>query len=83
MCIESEMANINEAINFVQQLVIDPALIHPQLEDEHKNVVKHSRTLLRQFRQIGDLYLYLSRFSGDRRANQSVCPAYRVRFKEF
>lgn len=64
------MANINEAINFVQQLVIDPALIHPQLEDEHKNVVKHSRTLLRQFRQIGDLYLYLSRFSGDRRANK-------------
>ena len=63
------MPDIKDAIQFVQETTIEPALDHPDLEKEYLGTVRHSRTLLEQFKKIGDLYLYLNRFSENQKAN--------------
>ncbi|WP_074435595.1 hypothetical protein [Oceanobacillus jeddahense] len=54
--------DINVAINFVIDKVENPALKHPNLEDNYKHKVKHSKTIIQKMKKIGDLHRYLKRF---------------------
>lgn len=51
-----------EAINFILNEVIKPALSSESLEQKYKNKVQHSKNLIRNFKKVGDLYKYLKRF---------------------
>ncbi|MCL6605656.1 MAG: HNH endonuclease [Paenibacillus sp.] len=53
---------IDQAIQFVIDEVEIPALEHQLLEDEFKNKVKRSRTVVHRIKKIGDLKRYLQRF---------------------
>ncbi|WP_317970559.1 NUDIX domain-containing protein [Paenibacillus sp. CCS19] len=53
---------IDDAINFVVDEVEDPALLHPNLEDEFKNKVTRSKTIVHRIKKVGDLKRYLQRF---------------------
>ncbi|MEK3943530.1 NUDIX domain-containing protein [Paenibacillus sp. FSL H3-0310] len=53
---------IDQAIQFVIDEVESPALEHPQLEEEYKNKVKRSKTLVHRMKKVGDLARYLKRF---------------------
>lgn len=54
---------INKAIEFVLENVDKPAILNPFLEKEYKAKVKRSVTLIRNFKKVGDLYLYMLRFA--------------------
>lgn len=56
--------NIDTAKEFVLNKVIIPAIESDLINDEIKNRVKHSRKTINAFKKIGDLYDYLSRFTG-------------------
>ncbi|WP_201008721.1 HNH endonuclease [Paenibacillus glycanilyticus] len=53
---------IHDAISFVVEEVENPALMHPSLEDEFKNKVTRSKTIVHRIKKIGDLKRYLQRF---------------------
>lgn len=59
------MSVIQQAISYLENQVYEPALIHPTLPDEIKGRVKKSRSQIRSFSKVGDLYSYLSRFTLD------------------
>ncbi len=52
----------SESVNFITTNVIEPALKSQPLGQAYKNKVKNSKTLLKNFKRTGDLYLYLQRF---------------------
>lgn len=56
---------IKEAIRFIEDMVINPALNHEILADEIKRKVQFSHQRIIQFRKVGDLFDYLSRFNKD------------------
>lgn len=51
-----------EAIRFILNEVIEPALSSKRLEKKYKNKVQHSKNLIKKFRKTGDIYKYLKRF---------------------
>jgi 5-methylcytosine-specific restriction protein A len=57
---------IDKAINFIISNVHNPALSNPNLSKKIKNKVQSSKTIITNFKKVGDLYLYLKRFSGDK-----------------
>jgi len=56
---------INEAIQFITSKVHDPALAHPSLPKEIKSKVRSTKIIINNFKRVGDLYKYLSRFSNN------------------
>lgn len=54
---------ITKAINFVLNEVHNPALSHPNLDISCKNKIRRSKTLVSKMKKIGDIYIYLSKFS--------------------
>ncbi|MGM0409831.1 MAG: HNH endonuclease [Bacillota bacterium] len=58
-----------EAINFILNEVIEPALNSEALEQKYKNKVQHSKNLIRKFKKVGDLYKYLKRFENSHGSN--------------
>lgn len=59
---KGEAVVIDQARDFVLSQVDDPALAHPELDEEIKGHVRSSKTLVRNFKKTGDLYRYLKRF---------------------
>ena len=53
---------IDEAIRYVLDNAVEPALNHSALK-KHKGKVQHSKNLVSKFRKIGDLNQYLDRFT--------------------
>jgi len=51
------------AKDFVISKVDDPALNHRDVSNDIKNKVRQSKIIVSQFRRVGDLYLYLQRFT--------------------
>ncbi|MFA7360442.1 MAG: HNH endonuclease [Candidatus Kapaibacterium sp.] len=56
---------INEAIKFVLDSVDRPAIQHPSLDKNFKKKVISSQTFVKNYKKVGDLYLYLCKFKKD------------------
>lgn len=54
---------IEKAIDFVILNVDDPAITNSFLEKEFKNKAQSTKNLVKNFKKVGDLYCYLSRFN--------------------
>ncbi len=63
---------IEKAIKDVLDSVIDPALNNRKINKDVKAKIKSTKTLLNNFRKIGDLYTYLSRFKSNNYARGVV-----------
>lgn len=61
----NSMSVIEDAIAYVRQTVILPAIQHPELEAKVKARAKNSLKWLERFDRVGDLLIYLQRFEGD------------------
>ena len=60
------MAKIDEAIEFLDSNVLQPALKNPQLSEKVKASIKHTRSWLPRFQRVGDLVAYMDRFQGNK-----------------
>ena len=54
---------IKQAINFILSEVDVPALNHPNISNEIKYKVKNTKFRINSFKKIGDLKIYMNRFS--------------------
>ncbi|WP_431289820.1 HNH endonuclease [Burkholderia cepacia] len=61
----TQLSPADRAIEYVRSTVLSPAL-NSALPLEIKNKVKHVNRWLPNFKRVGDLSIYLSRFDGDR-----------------
>ena len=52
----------NQAIQYVLDHVIEPALACDELDKSFKNKVQNSKKLFRNFKRSGDMFKYLQRF---------------------
>ena len=57
------VTKIRQAIDYLEKHVDEPALLHPTLPEEIKAKVRRSQIRINTFTRVGDLYLYLSRFT--------------------
>lgn len=61
----TQLSPVNRAIEYIRSTVLSPAL-NSALPLEIKNKVKHVNRWLPNFKRVGDLSIYLSRFDGGR-----------------
>ncbi len=60
---------IAEALSFLDENLITPALNDPNLDKKIRNKVQNAANRVRSFKKVGDLFTYLERFEGGKRAD--------------
>lgn len=80
---EMKVSEVEKAIVFILEKVIEPALSHPEIDESVKAAIINTKVWVERFVKIGDLYLYLSRFNDDSTKNKVYIELHRLGLKTF